>query len=284
MTCCTALRSLLDASAATQRWARAAMAGSSSWRAPSPTTTNNAALQNLKTAITRSTRSGASAAGAATADVIPSSGRLQAHSGERTIVERAEQRLGGDGAEQRHEHVPLRIPHVALRAEERLRGRAAGHGDPPLDELIACADREANRGDEHEQPAARAQRRRPQQDLPGHDGGHEALHEVAQSIIVVAGKPEGMLCPGAQRDALVRVVTAQHENEGVDGQQRRTQEGGNDLQAPGRPVLRREARDDQRAEYRDQQNDRVAWPPYRGHSHPRVAPVSSATLGWLWPR
>src|SRR5207237_2285415 len=202
---CTALRSLLDASAATQRWARAAMAGSSSWRAPRPTTTNSAALQNLKTAITRSTRSGVSAAGAATADVIEAS-RWAEH-GERTIVERAQQRLGGDRAEQRREHVPLRVPHVALRAEERLRGRAAGHGDPPFDELVACADREADRRDEHEQPAAGAQRRRPQQDLPGQDGGHEALREVAQSIIVVAGQPEGMLCPGAQRDALVRVVT-----------------------------------------------------------------------------
>src|SRR4029077_13491340 len=70
MTCCTTPRSLLDASAVTQRWARAATLGSSSRRAPRPTPTSRTALQNLKTAISRSTRSGGSEAGPATADLV----------------------------------------------------------------------------------------------------------------------------------------------------------------------------------------------------------------------
>src|SRR5881296_1219613 len=196
MTCCTALRSLLDASAATQRWARAATPGSSSRRAPRPAMTNSTALPNLKRAISRSTRSRCTEAGAATADVIEGSRR--ADGGERAVVERAEHRLRRDRAEQGHEHVPLRVPHVALSAQKRFRGRAAGHGDPPFDELVACADRQAYGRDEHEQPAARAQGRRPQQDLARDDGGYEALREVSEPIVIVAGEPERLLRPGAQ--------------------------------------------------------------------------------------
>src|SRR5438105_10943311 len=111
------------------------MSGSSSSSAPRPTTTSSNALQNLNSAISRSTRSGGSAVGAATVDVIEAS--PGAERGERAVVERAQQRLGGDRPEQSREHVPLRVPHVALSAEERISGGAAGHGDPPFHELAA---------------------------------------------------------------------------------------------------------------------------------------------------
>src|ERR1051325_7454685 len=70
MTCRTALRSLLETRAATQRGGGGGTPGASSRRAPSPTTTNSSALQNLKSAISRSTRSRGSEAGATTGAAV----------------------------------------------------------------------------------------------------------------------------------------------------------------------------------------------------------------------
>src|SRR5437867_4254549 len=128
--------------------------------------------------------------------------------GQATVVDTSEQQLRRDGAQQRGEHVPLRVPHVALRTEQCVGGMIAGERRPPLEELVARAERQARRSHEDEQPAAGPQRRRAQQDLADQDGRHEALDEVAEAVVIVARQPEGVLRPEAEWDAGVGVVPA----------------------------------------------------------------------------
>ena len=56
---------------------------------------------------------------------------------------------------EREEHVPLRVPGVALRPQERGGRFPGGHRRPPFDELVARADGQAHAGHEEEEPAAR---------------------------------------------------------------------------------------------------------------------------------
>ena len=52
------------------------------------------------------------------------------------VVHPPQQQLRRDGPAAREEHVPLRVPHVALRAEERAGRVAACERGPPLRELV----------------------------------------------------------------------------------------------------------------------------------------------------
>ena len=58
------------------------------------------------------------------------------------------------------------------------------HRGEPLDELVARADRETERGDDREQPLPARERRSPQQDLTRDDRRHEPLREVADAVVV----------------------------------------------------------------------------------------------------
>ena len=60
----------------------------------------------------------------------------------------------GHRADPREKHVLLRIPWVALRAEEFIRALADGDGGAPLDQFVDRADREAHRRHDDKQPAA----------------------------------------------------------------------------------------------------------------------------------
>src|SRR5262245_57529535 len=74
---------------------------------------------------------------------------------EAAVVDAAERHLRDDRADQGAEHIPLRVPYVALRAEERVRGSTAGDSRSPLEELVAGAEGETHRRDNDEQPAPR---------------------------------------------------------------------------------------------------------------------------------
>src|SRR5436190_4645398 len=138
-----------------------------------------------------------------------------------------------------------------------------GERGPPLEELVAGAEREARRGHEDEQPAAGPQRRRAKQDLADQDRGDEALDEVTKAVVVVPGQTEDVLSPEAERHPGVGIVAADDEDERVDSEERVGETGqrkapirryqnrspdqdGKDLQPPGGAVVRRDARHDER--------------------------------------
>src|SRR5947199_8058062 len=117
--------------------------------------------------------------------------------GQAAVVAASKYQLCGDSAQKSREHVPLRVPHVALRTEEGVCRMPAGERGPPFEELVARAEREARRSHEHEQPTTRSQRRRAQQDLADQDGGDEALDEVTEPVVVVPSQAEQVLNPEA---------------------------------------------------------------------------------------
>src|SRR5439155_1106726 len=115
--------------------------------------------------------------------------------GQAAIVNASKQQLCRDRAQKSGEHVPLRVPHVALRTKEGIRGVTARKRGPPLEELVARTEREARRRHEDEQPAAGSQRRGAQQDLADQDRGNEALGEVPDAVVIVPSQAEQVLKP-----------------------------------------------------------------------------------------
>ena len=69
-----------------------------------------------------------------------------------------EQSQGGDGSDHAQEHVPLRVPDIALGAQERGGAFAGEQGDPPLDELVEGAQGKADRDHDEVQPGGAALR------------------------------------------------------------------------------------------------------------------------------
>src|SRR6266567_7292575 len=111
------------------------------------------------------------------------------------VVQARQGQLRDDRSDQRVQHVPLRVPDVALRSQKIVRRGPADHGRPPLDELVARADRQADAADDEEQPAARAQRRAAEQHFARDDRGHEALREMTDAVVVVAREVEQIAHP-----------------------------------------------------------------------------------------
>jgi hypothetical protein len=134
------------------------------------------------------------------------------------VVEAPQQEGGRKRAEERERHVLLRVPDVALRAEERVAFGAGGGGDRPLEQLVRRADRQADGDDDEVEPAA-PHRVAADEDLAREDRRHEALREVAEAVVVVARQPERVARPIAERHLRVRVMPADAEDHRVDAQQ-----------------------------------------------------------------
>src|SRR5262249_6277406 len=194
---------------------------------------------------------------------------------ELAVVLAREQQLRRDRADEREEHVPLRVPGVALRAEEGLRRLAAEQPGPPPEELVGGADRERAHRDEREEPPPALQGRGPQQELAGEDRRHEALREVAEPVVGITREVERVLRPEAERHARVRVVAADDEDERVQEEQavgerrqreapprrdedRDADEHREDLEPPCAALRGREARPDGRREGEGEQHARLA--------------------------
>src|SRR5437867_4327161 len=122
------------------------------------------------------------------------------------IVDADQQELRGNGPDERGQHVPLRVPWVALRPEKRLRTRTQRDRRRPLDELVRSADRQTDRRHQEEQPLPGHQRRAAKEHLSRQDRRNEALEKMAEAIVVVAVQLERALHPETQRNALVGVV------------------------------------------------------------------------------
>ena len=148
--------------------------------------------------------------------------------------------------------------------------------------------------DDREQPLARRERRRPDQQLADHDRRAEALHQVADAVVVVAREIEPVLHPEPERHACVRVVTTEDQDQAVDrdepvrerrqrkatvrrDEQRRRNEHGQHFEPPRQAVVRPDAGDDERDRDCSQQREREsrAIRAAQAGSTPRLARMRS---------
>ena len=114
------------------------------------------------------------------------------------------------------EHVALRVPHVALRAEEGVTARGVERERrAPLEQLVERREAEDDVDEDEDEPAVALELRLAQQHLAHDEDGKQAEREVADLVVVVARPAEGHLRPLPQRRLRVRVVAAVHENEDV---------------------------------------------------------------------
>src|SRR5687767_13251837 len=82
------------------------------------------------------------------------------HGGHRAIVSTSEERQDQRGADQSQKHVPLRIPDIALRAEEGgAHVTSDDQRDPPLEQLPKRGEGEHHAQDEEVEPASAYERR-----------------------------------------------------------------------------------------------------------------------------
>src|SRR5205085_12562247 len=126
-----------------------------------------------------------------------------------------ERELRKERADERHEHILLRVPHIALRAEKSICGRAANDSRPPLDEFITRAESQTHAGNEKEEPKAASERCAAQEYLARDERAHEALHEVANAVVIVARERQHTLDPITKRHARVRPMPADQQHERV---------------------------------------------------------------------
>src|SRR5205085_12518132 len=130
-----------------------------------------------------------------------------------------ERELRKERADERHEHILLRVPHIALRAEKSICGRAANDSRPPLDEFITRAESQTHARDEKEEPKAASERCAAQEHLARDERGHEALHEMADAVVIVACERQHALGPETKRHTRVRPMPADHQYERVQKNQ-----------------------------------------------------------------
>jgi len=167
----------------------------------------------------------------------------------------AERKLGNDRADKSKEHVPLRVPGVALGTQERVSALAQDHGGPPLNQLVQGADSEADTCHQKEEPCAGSEWCAPEKDLAGDHGRNKTLGEMAETVVMVPGKSEEVAYPVPCRDLGVGVMTSDHENDRMQDNQavqkgregktavrrdkeRRRNDDRRHLEHPGEPVVR----------------------------------------------
>ncbi len=121
--------------------------------------------------------------------------------------------------------------------------RIVDNGDPPLEQLVECADREAHADEEEPQPPAARQPGGAKQQLTANERRRESLHEVTDAIEVVAGQIESIAHPIPDGHFRVRVSRANGENEVVDDDH-----GVDDARKAKSPVRRQQHNDADEAE------------------------------------
>ena len=174
-------------------------------------------------------------------------------------MERGKQEQRARCADQGEQHIRLGVPDVALAAKKIICGRAAGERRPPLDQFIKGADRQTNRQDQEGKPFAPVQNSESKQNFTRNHRGYESLHEVAETIVVIALPCEEGTKPIKKRHPRVSVMSADaqdtnvkrnesisqrreakpaisHEKESKAGQAR------GDLQPPGKAIIGSPAR------------------------------------------
>lgn len=118
------------------------------------------------------------------------------------------------------EHIALRIPYIALRAEECLRRFAGADRHAPLEELVHGAEGEADADDQEIAPAGRGDDLFADEELADDQCRDESLGEMTHFIVIVPRLSERIADPVEERHFRVGVMTAHRKDGGVDDDER----------------------------------------------------------------
>ena len=113
-------------------------------------------------------------------------------------------------SKQCQKHVPLRVPDVTLRAQERFGRLAADEGRPPFDEFIGRAKRQAHGGYEEKQPLPWHEWRPSDENLPHPDRRNKALGKMTKPVVMIATEIQEILHPEPEWNTCVCVVRSQN--------------------------------------------------------------------------
>ena len=121
---------------------------------------------------------------------------------------------GDDGADQREQHVRLRIPDVALRGQEFIGILADQFRDPPLDQFIERADRQHHAQHQEAQHAPAIDVRAADQDFASHQRRNEPLKKMPDLVVGIALDSQQVGQLETERHACVRVGSADDQHDG----------------------------------------------------------------------
>lgn len=118
-------------------------------------------------------------------------------------------------ADKAHQRVPLRIPNVALSAQELVGALSQHHSGRELDQFVKRADREAAGENEDGQELASRHTTKAEQKLADHDRQYEALHEMPKPVVGIAREAEPILDGDPDRHPGIAVRAAKHKDEAM---------------------------------------------------------------------
>lgn len=176
------------------------------------------------------------------------------------------------GTDETEKHIGLRVPDVSLSPQEGIPLASRQKRYPPLEKFIASTCSQDDRNGKEIGPSPAIDDGVPDQDFSGNQNRNESLHEMPYLVIVVPGKYTHIPQPVEQRDFGIRPVPADHENDGMDeeekinetgkaeflegaGQDNKSDQRRCDLQEPGQPVPGGNSRDHEGQEKEDDIND-----------------------------
>ena len=136
-----------------------------------------------------------------------------------SILPAAHEEQRASRADQGHEHIFLRVPDIALGAEEcegRLAGNQRGY---PFEQLIKRADSHTDEKHDPDPPAARTHNPQPNEQLARDQRRDKSLHEMSKPIEMISMPAKVRLDPIKERDAGVGIMTAGTEKHDVERDQ-----------------------------------------------------------------
>ena len=135
-----------------------------------------------------------------------------------SVMEVGEGEERGQSADAAAEHIPLRVPHVTLRAEKGLRSIAESDGGKPFDNFEDSAESHAHHEYDNDLPDSFIGNHLvPKQYFTEKYRRNKALSKMSDPVVVVAGKSENIFHPFAERNLLVGIITSDHKYHAMNG-------------------------------------------------------------------
>jgi len=131
------------------------------------------------------------------------------------IVKTRKQEQATYCTDEREQHVGLSVPRVSLRAQELIGALPERNGCSPFDEFICCTDCEDHADDDECEHLSSAHKPPSDKDLASDKSGDEALEEVTNLVVRIAGEVEDIGKVKAKRNSCVCERASGHEHKGM---------------------------------------------------------------------
>lgn len=131
------------------------------------------------------------------------------------IMQAGEKQQRKNSPDQRHQHVRLRIPGIALRAEKFIRPLSKHFCRTPFDQFVRRADRQHDADNHKTKHAPAIHMRTPDQNFARHQRRNKALEEMADLVVRIALDMEQIGNLETERHASIGVNTADDQHHRV---------------------------------------------------------------------